>query len=153
MINLQQEFIDFIDNKNYDWVIVRHLLNEKCFCISNENNLADPECPNCEGARYVFTEYVTRCKVFFTSKLVAHEQDSEPGITYKNLIVIYFSANELNDEIFASDYIFELKTDLNGEPIEPLVREGHWLVTDVYKMNMEDGQREFIKVYAKPTVQ
>ena len=164
MIDLAKEFREFVDEKHWDHVIIRYLQPVLCYCrVSRDSNCQptgisgvefppDADCGNCEGTGWKFTEAVVKVKTFYTPRMVAHAQAHEHGITYKNILVAYCSASELNDDIKINDRLFQLKTNLDGTVIDPLIRSREWVVTDVYDMNMDSGKREFIKIHAKPVL-
>ncbi len=153
MINLQHEFKELI-GKRKDYVIIRHLTNKKCPCTFKRGKciLPDPRCPNCEGAGWVYKEFLTRCKSFYTPRTIAHAQDSLFGVTYKNLLVVYLEATDLLDSIYLNDFLFQVAQDIDGNIIDPIKRTRKWIINDVYDMRMDDSQLEFIKIFAKPVI-
>jgi hypothetical protein len=152
MIDLAYELKEFLDNEAWDHVIIRHLGPTKCFCRSKEADLAKPCCYNCEGTGYVFTEFIAKCKTFYTPRMVAHMQMHEHGLSYKNILVLYMPATAENDRILINDRVFEIKTDLDGNIIDPIFREREWVINDIYDNNLDTGKREFFKLHAKPVL-
>jgi len=152
MINLRKEMDALIGN-TYDHVIVRHLTSDQCPCtkLRGTTSVGDPMCPNCEGAGWFFDENIFQCKIFYTPTLVAHSQDFTYGVSYSNMIVVYFPFAEFAlQNIKIDDMIYQIRTHEDGEVILPIERQRKWLISDVYEMHEMDGQYEFLKIYAKP---
>jgi len=157
-IDLRKE-LETILSRKWDHVVLRHLTQDKCqVCFSDDcsnpratSRTADPECPNCEGLGYIFEEYLLKCKQFNASSMgIAHNQQFYYGGSLSNLLVLYFAASEVSDKLFLNDLIYQLKTNLDGTLVDPLVRIRKWDVIDSYELNLDNGKREFIKVYCKP---
>jgi hypothetical protein len=108
------------------------------------------DCPNCEGAGYTFYEILPRCKTFYTPRMVAHLQAHEHGMTYKNILVVYLPPSEEANKVRMNDRLFQIKTNLDGSIVNPIVRTREWVITDIYDMNLDNGKREFFKIHAKP---
>lgn len=153
MINLQKEFKKIIGEYN-DNIIIRHLTDIKCPCVSIRGKAAgpDPSCRNCDGAGFVFNEFLIKCKTYYTPRTVAHAQDAMFGQTYKNLLTVYVEAIDLFDQICIDDFIYQIKQNIDGSIQEPIVKTRKWTINDVYDMRMDDSKLEFIKIFAKPVI-
>jgi len=150
MINLREELKNIIRDY-YDYVIVRHLTDIKCFCWRKESNTPDPSCNNCDGSGWIFTEFVQKCKLFLIdSQIVSHSQDFDYGRSYSNAITAYLPYNENTNKISINDFIFTLATKGEGQLVKPLRRTRKWQITDRPPMNLDFGKSEFIKILAKP---
>jgi hypothetical protein len=152
MINLQKE-MSILLKEIWNTVIVRIMTDTKCFCWRIRSNTADPECPNCEGSGYIFNEHISKCKLFYApANSVAHAQDFDYGISYSNTNVLYFEVSDISENIRINDEVFEVKTHTNGTLYDPIIRTKKWTVIDPYKFSLDTGKREFVKVFAKPSI-
>jgi hypothetical protein len=152
MVNLKKE-MEILLRHTYDLFVVRHIGQTKCNCWRAPANVPDPECPNCEGMGWLWEEFLVKGKLFWIPAMVAHGQDFTYGMSYSNLVTIYFKTDELSlDNLRISDRIFLVRADEYGEVLEPIQRTRKWQVTDVYDFHEQDNKFEFFKVYAKPEV-
>jgi len=151
-IDLRKE-LSILLEKSYDTVIIRRMSDIKCNCWRIKSLTPDPECPNCEGSGYIYNEHLVTCKMFSAPSFsISHAQDFDYGVSYSNTYVLYFNVTDLTDSISIEDLIYELKIKQNGEPVDPIIRTKSLKVIDSYRMNLDDGGRELVKVYAKPMV-
>jgi hypothetical protein len=152
MINLRDELKNIIGDY-FDYILVRHILEIKCSCWRKESNTPDPECNNCEGLGWIFTEYVQKCKLFLIdSQIVSHSQDYDYGRSYSNALTGYLPYNEKTRDIKVNDIVYTLATKGEGQLLKPLRRLRKWQITDIPPMNLDNGKLEFIKILAKPLV-
>lgn len=152
MVNLKKE-MELLLKHTYDVFIVRHLTRDKCNCWRVESNTPDPECPNCEGLGWLFEEFLVNGKIFYIPAMVAHGQDFTYGMSYSNLVTIYFKTDAISlENLKINDRVFLLRPDEFGRVTEPIRRTKKWQVTDVYDYHEHNNKFEFFKVYAKPEV-
>lgn len=152
MVDLKKE-MDILLRTTYDMFIVRHLGDVKCTCWRPESNTPDPECPNCEGMGWYWEEFLCKAKIFWIPAMVAHGQDFTYGMSYSNLITVYFQTDEISlDKLKINDRLFLVRPDEFGNVSTPIERTRKWQVTDVYDFHEHNNKFEFFKVYAKPEV-
>ena len=111
---------------------------------------ADPNCPNCEGAGWIFEEYLFKCKYFFPPFRIAHSQDFQYGITSSNIITLYVYPEKNVEKIRIDDKIYLIDFHKDGRIKLPLVRRQKWDVIDRYHIRLDSNKLEFVKIFAKP---
>lgn len=167
-ISLRKE-LDIIFNKDneYDRVVVRHLTDTRCGCMQLPKTIydvkskseipnphyrttADPNCPNCEGAGWVFEEYLLKCKYFFPPFRVGHSQDFEYGITLSNITTFYFYPDHRAQNIRMDDIVFMIDFHTDGKVRLPITRRQKWHIIDKYPLRLDNNKYEAVKVFAKP---
>jgi hypothetical protein len=152
MINLQEEMKKLVGKEHWMWLIFRHLTDQQCNCVRKESGTADPECPNCQGAKWIFNEYLVKSMSFYTPRMVAHDQDFFYGASYSNIVSVYLPISPINEQVTLNDYFFTLKVKEDGTLYNPIRRYKKWLVTDSYDMRADGSNRQFMKIYLKPLV-
>lgn len=152
MIDLQKEMDIMINKERWTYMILRHLTDKLCSCVRAESGTPDPECPNCQGHKWIFNEYLFKCMFFYSAKMVAHEQDFTYGLSYNNIFEIYAPVNKTTELISINDNVFQIEMTAAGKPLSPIKRTKRWVINDVYDLRLDEAKRQFIKLYAKPSV-
>lgn len=152
-INLREE-LKLLLKKHWDHVIIRHMTTTVCGCMSlrEASRIADPQCPNCDGAGYIFEEHLVKCKSFWSQSPVAHTKNFNYGLGYSNGATIYLEASDFNMQFKKNDIVYNIERDLEGNIRNPIVRLEKWLVIDNNTLRLDTGKVEFIKLYIKPNV-
>jgi hypothetical protein len=69
------------------------------------------------------------------------------------MLTVYLQATDDNlKNISINDWLFFLKSDVNGRLIQPLVRSKKWLINDIQPIKLDSNRLEYIKVYVKPSI-
>lgn len=170
MIDLKKELETILNiDLCHDQIILRNMTCIRCDCVCQQNMVYDkkteayqpspayrdtpnPYCSNCEGSGWIFHEYLSPCKYFYTPAMVAHNQDYYYGGTFSNIMTVYLPINEITDIINVNDLIFQLKSYEDGTLYNPIIRLRKWIITDKYNMHLDKNKLEFYKIYTKPMV-
>lgn len=152
-INLRDELKEIL-KKHWDFIIVRHMTDVKCGCLSLREaaNIADPQCPNCDGAGYIFEEHYVKCKVFWSDGNNSRMHNFNYGMGYGNSYRVYLEASDLHCIFKKNDFVFTLATDLEGKVKDPFVRLEKYSVIDCQILKLDNGKVEFVKLYLKPNI-
>lgn len=170
MISIRKELGNILDrDKENNNIVYRHYSNTKCSCtqqppliydpvikgnIANPNyrTIADPDCPNCEGAGWVFEEYLWRCIFFYPGFRFSHFEDVNFAITAENTLTVYMKAGPDWDKVKPNDVFFNIRADMDGNIKLPIEKYRKWLVIDAFDIRLDSNKVEFVKVFAKPSV-
>lgn len=171
MINIRRQFKNILEkDAEYHHIIVRHLSNVKCHCLTqspmimNSDNTAqipnptfrtvpDPECLNCGGSGYIFEEFLHKAMIFFPGFRFAHYEDTSFALTEENVLTVYLKATQealVSTDI--NDLILFIQEDINGNIIKPIVRTKKWIIVDKQPIRLDSNKLEYVKLYAKPTI-
>lgn len=171
MISVGREFEKTITEQGeWQYSIIRHMSDVKCVCITQPPMVYDsvrkaeipnpsfrttpnPECSNCGGSGYIFEEFLHKALMFYPGFRFAHFEDMQVAITEENMLTVYLQATDDNlKNISINDWLFFLKSDVNGRLIQPLVRSKKWLINDIQPIKLDSNRLEYIKVYVKPSI-
>lgn len=170
MINLKKEMqILFNKDNEFTWSIIRHLTNTKCTCVNqpkeiikpgtnfyepnpNYRTSPDPECHNCDGAGWLYKEYLHKCMYFYPGYRWAHYGYEEEGMVAKDIYTIFLLANENTNLIYQNDWFFEIDKNLDGTIKIPIMRRRRMIVKQVQRYNLDSDKLEYVRVFATPSL-
>jgi hypothetical protein len=170
MINIRKKFKSIIEENNeWQWVVIRHLSNNRCTCISQPamiyndekhfdeinksfRTIPNPDCNLCGGAGFLYEEFLYKGLLFFPGFRIAHFEDAGFATTEQNVLTVYLNSTSETDIIRANDIVFNVESGYNGELVHPIKRVKKWIINDRQPIRLDHNKFEYLKLYAKPAI-
>lgn len=125
-IDLRKEMSDLLRDHGYPVLIRRVDRSKRCSCwIDDKHNTGDPDCPNCLGDGWCYTDEQVQSYEFKRGSYLNAEFTDEVGMLSAHDAVFYFEHTVAPQE---KDFIVEVVTDLEGVLRQPLQVKRIWAV-------------------------